>query len=114
MGTYNLPRNVKGENRILFIFTTKSLIYTVIAAGIGLIFNFILSMLNMTVVGIIIVVAFALIGFGIGTIKVPEIPKFEFSRKTGGENLDEIIKRAIKFKTKGRKIYVYKEEQDNE
>ena len=38
MGTYNLPRNVKGENRILFIFSTKSLIYTVVAAGIGLIF----------------------------------------------------------------------------
>ena len=32
MGTYYLPRNVKGENRILFIFTTKSLIWTV-AAG---------------------------------------------------------------------------------
>ena len=25
MGTYNVPRNVKGEGRILFIFSTKSL-----------------------------------------------------------------------------------------
>ena len=107
MGTYNLPRNVKGENRILFIFTTKSLIYTVIAAGIGLLFNFIFSMFNMTLVGIIIVAVFALIGFGIGTIKVPEIAKFEFSKKTGWENLDDVIRRAIKFNTKGRKIYVY-------
>ncbi len=114
MGTYNLPRNVKGENRILFIFTTKSLIYTVIAAAIGLIFNFIFSLLNMTLVGIIIIAVFALIGFGIGTIKVPEIAKFEFSKKTGGENLDDVIKRAIKFNTKGRKIYVYKEGKDNE
>ena len=24
MGTYNVPRNVKGEGRILFIFSTKS------------------------------------------------------------------------------------------
>lgn len=114
MGTYNLPRNVKGENRILFIFTTKSLIYTVIAAGIGLLFNFIFSMLNMTLVGIVIVAVFALIGFGIGTIKVPEIAKFEFSKKTGGENLDDVIRRAIKFNTKGRKIYVYKEDKNNE
>lgn len=114
MGTYNLPRNVKGENRILFIFTTKSLIYTVVAAGIGLFFNFIFSMLNMTLVGIVIVAVFALIGFGIGTIKVPEIAKFEFSKKTGGENLDDVIRRAIKFNTKGRKIYVYKEDKNNE
>ena len=27
MGTYNLPRNVKGEGRILFVFTGKSFIY---------------------------------------------------------------------------------------
>ena len=42
MGTYNLPRNVKGEGRILFIFTGKSMIYTVVAGGIGLLFYFIL------------------------------------------------------------------------
>lgn len=111
MGTYNLPRNVKGENRILFIFSTKSLIYTVVAAGVGLLFYFIFSMLNMTMAGIVIVALFALIGFGIGTLKVPEIAKFEFSKKTGGENIDDVIKRAIKFKTKGKKIYVYKEEK---
>ncbi len=113
MGTYNLPRNVKGEGRILFIFTTKSLIYTVVAAGIGLLFYFIFSALKMTMVGIVIVVVLALIGFGIGTIKMPELGKFEFAKKTGGENLDDIIKRAIKFKMKGKKIYVYKEGENN-
>ena len=41
MGTYNLPRNVKGEGRILFIFTGKSMIYTAIAGALGLIFYFI-------------------------------------------------------------------------
>lgn len=81
MGTYNLPRNVKGENRILFIFTTKSLIYSAVAAGIGLLFYFILKMFNLTMVGIIIVALFSLIGFGIGTLKVPEIAKFEFSKR---------------------------------
>ena len=108
MSTYYLPRNVKGEGRILFIFTTKSLIYTVIAGGIGLLFYFLFSLLGMTMVGIIIVAAFALIGFLIGTVKMPELGKFEFAKKTGGENLDDILKRAIKFKTKGKKIYVYK------
>ena len=113
MGTYNLPRNVKGENRILFIFSTKSLIYTVVAAGIGLIFYFIFKLLNMTMVGIAIVALFALLGFGIGTIKVPEIAKFEFSKKTGGENIDDIIKRAIKFKQKRNKIYIYDDKEEN-
>ncbi len=114
MGTYYLPRNVKGEGRILFIFTTKSLIYTVAAAVVGLLFYFIFSALGMTMVGIALVVLFAAIGFVIGTVKMPELGKFEFSKKTGGENLDDIIKRAIKFKTKGKKVYVYKEGEHND
>lgn len=114
MGTYNLPRNVKGENRILFIFTTKSLIYTVVAAGVGLLFYFIFSMLGLTLIGIAIVAIFALIGYGIGMLKVPEISKFEFTKKTGGENIDDVIKRAIKFKAKGKKIYVYREGNNND
>ena len=89
MGTYNLPRNVKGENRILFIFSTKSLIYTVVVAGVGLIFYFVFKWLNLTMVGIAIMALFALIGFGVGTLKVPEIAKFEFSKKTGGENIEK-------------------------
>lgn len=108
MGTYELPRNVKGEGRILFIFTAKSLIYTVVGAGLGLLFYFIFSAFNLTMVGIIIVAIFALIGFSIGTFKVPELGKFEFTKKTGGENVDDVIKRAIKFKTRGKKVYVYK------
>ena len=114
MGTYELPRNVKGEGRILFIFTAKSLIYTVIAAGIGLLFYFIFSAIGLTMVGIIIVVAFALLGCIVGTVKMPELGKFEFSKKTGGENIDDIIKRAVLFKTKGKKIYVYKEGKNND
>lgn len=114
MGTYNLPRNVKGEGRILFIFTGKSLIYTVVAGVVGLIlFYSWLSMLKMHLVGIIITAVFALIGFIIGTFKVPDIQKFEFSKKTGGESIDDVIRRAIMFKTKGKKIYVYKEEEED-
>lgn len=114
MGTYNLPRNVKGEGRILFIFTGKSMLYTLIAGIAGLLLFYLpFSAFGMTMVGIIGTVAFALIGFIIGTIKMPNISKFEFTKKTGGENIDDIIKRAIKFKTKGKKIYVYREEDTN-
>ena len=111
MGTYNLPRSVKGEGRILFIFTGKSMIYTVVAGAIGLIFYFIFSLFDLRMVGLIITAMFALIGFVIGTIKMPNIAKFKFTQKTGGENIDDVIKRAIKFRTRGRKIYIYKEEK---
>ena len=111
MGTYNLPRSVKGEGRILFIFTGKSMIYTVGAGAFGLIFYFIFSMFELQMVGLIITGIFALIGFVIGTLKMPNMAKFKFTQKTGGENIDDIIKRAIKFKTKGKKIYIYKEDK---
>ena len=68
----------------------------------------------MSFAGVVAVGICALIGFLIGTLKMPELGKFEFAKKTGGENIDEIIKRALKFKSKGRKIYVYKEGKNNE
>ena len=111
MGTYNVPRNVKGEGRILFIFSTKALIYSGIGALIGGIFYIIFNLLGLTLVGIAVVVVFALIGFVIGTFKVPNIERFEFSRKTSGENIDDVIKRAVKFKMKKEKLYVYTKEE---
>ena len=113
MGTYNVPRNVKGEGRILFIFSTKSLIYTCVGAGIGLIFYFIFKMVNLNIVGIVITLIFALLGYEIGMFKIPDTNGMEITRKTGGENIDEIIKRYIKFKKDKRKLYVYTEEDKN-
>ena len=114
MGTYNLPRNVKGEGRILFIFSTKSLIYTLIGVAIGLIFYMIFSLIGLKIIGIIIVLILGLIGFGIGTFKVPETNAFEITKKTGGENIDDVIKRAIRFKMSRNKIYIYtKDEKTN-
>ena len=114
MGTYNVPRNVKGEGRILFIFSTKSLIYTCVGAGVGLIFYFIFKMVNLNIVGIVITLIFAALGYAIGMFKIPDTNGTEVTRKTGGENIDEIIKRYIKFKKDKRKIYVYtEEEKDN-
>lgn len=105
MGTYNVPRNVKGEGRILYIFSTKALMYTFIGAAIGGIFYFILNLINMAFIGVIFIVIFALIGFSIATFKVPNIKTFKTLKNIGGENIDDIIKRAIKFKTKKKKIY---------
>ncbi len=56
-------------------------------------------------------VLFAGIGFAIGTFKVPESANFEITRKTSGENIDEIILRAIKFKQKKKRIYLYSKEE---
>lgn len=111
MRTYEIPRNYKGEGRILYIFSRKALIYTAVGAGIGLIFYFMLKMVGYSMIGLIITLIFAVIGFGIGTLKVPETTAFEITRKTGGENIDEIILRWIKFKNNGRKVYIYKEEE---
>ena len=109
MGTYNLPRNVKGEGRILFIFTGKSMLYTAIGATVGFVLFYLpLSALGLMMIGIIIAAVFALIGFLIGTMKMPNIAKFKFTQTTGGENIDDVIKRAIKFKMQKNRVYVYK------
>lgn len=115
MGTYNLPRNVKGEGRILFIFSSKSLITTAIGGAIGLIFYFIFKLIGLTIVGVVITLIFALIGYTIGMFKIPDSNGLEITRKAGGENIDDIIKRYIKFKKNKKKLYVYtKEENLNE
>lgn len=111
MATHEIPRNVKGEGRILYIFSTKALIYTVIAAMVGLIFYWIFKQIGMTSIGIGFLVVFALIGFVIGTFKVPELGNMAFTKKVGGENIDDVIKRAIQFKMKKNRIYVYTKEE---
>ncbi len=112
MQTYEIPRNYRGEGRILYIFSTKALIYTCVGAGIGLMFYFIFRMIGLSIVGLIITAIFGLIGFVIGTLKVPESNAFDITKKTGGENIDNVIIRWIKFKKNMNKIYVYKEEED--
>ncbi len=110
MGTYYIPRNYRGESRILYIFTVKSLITTAIAAGVGSVFLFIFRALGMTMVGTIIMGIFALIGYAVGAVKIPTIVGIPITKKVGGEPLGEIILRYIKFKKK-RKIYTYTKEE---
>lgn len=113
MRIYEIPRNYKGESRILYIFSTKALIYTIIGMGIGLIFYFILNSLGMQLAGIIVDAVLGAIGFSIGTFKIPDNKKFEFTRKTGGENIDDVAKRWINFKRKKNRVYIWKEEDMN-
>ena len=112
MRTYEIPRNYGGEGRILYIFSTKGLIYTSVGAGIGLIFYFILKMIGANTVGLIITLIFALIGFVIGMLKVPESTAFEITKKTGGENIDDVIVRWIRFKNNHNKVYIYVNEEE--
>lgn len=53
----------------------------------------------------------AAIGYGIGTLKMPDTNQFEITRKTGGENLDAVLLRFFKFKTRGKRLYVYTKEE---
>ena len=114
MGTYNLPRNVKGEGRILFIFSTKSLIYTAVGAVVGLPLFLIFAAMNLTIPGIISVAITGFIGFAIGTFKIPEIGSLKTTKTVGGQKIDEIIVTAFKFRKKQNKLYLYtKEEEKN-
>lgn len=110
MGTYQIPRNYRGESRILYIFTIKSLITTAVGAGIGSLFFLIFNALGMVSVGIIIMAFFALIGFIVGAVKIPTIVMFPITKRIGGEPIGEIILRYIKFK-KNRKMYTYTKEE---
>ena len=112
MQSYYIPRNYKGEGRILYIFSTKAIIYTAIGIALGLIFYFIFNLIGLTTIGIIIAVILGGIGFAIATFKVPELKNFEITKKTGEENIDKVIKRWFLFKKKKNRVYVYKERND--
>ena len=111
MATHDIPRDLKGEGRILNIFSTKALIYTAIGLVVGSIFYFIFSsLLGLTYLGIGLMLLVGVIGFSIATFKIPESSAFEITRKAGGEKIDEVILRAIKFYKGKKRIYLYTKE----
>jgi len=120
MGTYYIPRNYRGESRILYIFTVKSLITTAVGAMFGSIFLLIFQAMKMKMVGVVIMAFFALVGFVVGALKIPTVVAFPITKKIGGEPIGEIILRYFKFR-QNRKMYIYiksekkqKEESTNE
>lgn len=95
------------------VFSTKALIYTCITGAIGLAFYYIFAKLfNLQIVGIIIALIFALIGFSVGTFKIPDSDGMEISRKLGGEEIDKAFLRWFKFKRRGNVIYTYLGKED--
>lgn len=116
MGMYEIPRNTKGEGRILYIFSTKALIYTVTGILIGFVFKWLFNLIGSVAtfaagilngIGIAFIIILALIGFILGSFKVPQIDKFEITRKAAGINLDTVVKEYIKFHFKKDKFYTY-------
>ncbi len=106
MGTYQVPRDVKGEGRIFFIFSKKALVYTAIGVFVGFLLSLIFSIFNLKIIGYILIGLLGVIGFIIGTFKMPDTTAFDITKKTGGEKIDDVIVRAIKFQRAGRRIYI--------
>lgn len=113
MGTYNIPRNTKGEGRILMVFSTKALIYTAVGVLIGFILHMmIFAPMRLNIVGYAIILLLAFVGFGIASFKIPESDAFEITKNAGGLKIDEVIIRMIKFKMSPNRQYIYKREGD--
>ena len=68
------------------------------------------SMVGMQTAGWIAIGICGLIGFGVGAVKIPTLAGLPVTKKIGGESIDQIILRYIRFK-KNRKIYVYTKEE---
>lgn len=112
MGTYFIPRNTKGETRFFKIFSVKALIYTVVMAIPGIILKtFVFDPLKFGLAGWITLGIFGLIGFILGTFKMPALTIAPVFKATSGEGIDDILLRYIKFKTKEKKIYIYGKEK---
>lgn len=105
MRSYLIPRDVGGETRILF-FTPKAFLYTIIGVLIGTTFKFILGIFSLKITGIVVLLLISLIAFLIGIMKVPDSNAVAFFKDTGGENIDDIIWRYVRFIGK-TKAYLY-------
>lgn len=115
MTPHLIPRDTKGEGRILYIFSRKAIIYTAIGGGIGFPFYQLFSWIGINIVGWIIMGIFALLGFSIATFKVPESSMFELTKNASGEKIDDIIKKTIMFKIRNKnKVYIYKGGEEDE
>ena len=107
-GPYNIPRDTRGEGRILMVFSTKAFIASGIGALIALCTIYpICAIFNVKIVGWISMAVFGLIGFVITTCKIPNSNNFELLRKNAGESIYDVLKKLIKFKMKKNKIYLY-------
>ena len=111
-GSYFVPRSVKGESRILFIFTVKSFILTIVFGLIGVLIWILGSKIGLSLMGgLIAVIITGGIGYVIGAVNIPDAPVMGPLRKAGGENIFDILIRLILFRRK-KKIYVYNHKRE--
>ena len=112
--TYTVPRSVKGESRILYVFSVVGLIMTVAFGLVGFLIKTLLGGLLPGYSGWIIVGLFAAIGFVVGSLKIPDSNAVGPLKKAGGEKIIDILVRSVTFKKK-KKIYIYRyNELENE
>lgn len=97
------------EEYYLF-FLQKHLYLLLLEHGIGLPFYWLCKILGAQYVGFAIIGILGLIGFICGTFKIPDSGAFKVTRLVGGENIDDVVLRYIKFKRKKNRIYITKEE----
>lgn len=112
--SYYVPRSVKGESRLLVIFTVKSFIFTA-AFGLvgGGIWYLCSQMFGLGMIpGLIITGIFGGLGYLVGAAKIPDSPLMGPFQKAGGEYLSDIIMRFFTFKSR-KKIYLYNYDRKN-
>ena len=109
---YTVPRSAKGESRILYIFTIKSFVVTIIFAILGVIvWASIGTIIDISLyVKIIITACFGAVGYALSALKIPDSPIMGPLQKAGGEIIGEILVRLMFF-SRSKKIYVYSKDR---
>ncbi len=106
--TYTVPRSVKGESRLLYIFSIRSFVSTVVFGFVGFLIGSLLSLVGASgLIKVIMTAVFGIIGYGMATLVIPDTPIVGNLRKAGGEQVGEILLRIITFKRR-KKIYIYR------
>lgn len=110
MRKHEIPRESKNEGRILYIFNGRSILTTIIGIIFGIFVGIFLKILLPTLGIIIGTVLFGVIGFLIGTVKIPEMNSFPITKSVSGMYIDEVIMKYMKFK-KRRSLKVLEKEE---
>ena len=107
-GSYYVPRSVKGETRILYMFTIKSFIVTLVFALLGWAVTLLVGQIVKLAImpTLVIILIFGAIGYALATLTIPDVPAMGKLRKAGGENIGSMLIRAMTFNKKKR-IYLY-------
>ena len=114
MGTHLIPRaNVKGQDRLFVIFSFQGLIGTLIGLAIGMPFFWVLNgLFKQTVAGLVVAGFFALIGFCIGQVQVPDNGGNPLFKKVGGLYIREVIIAFFRFHSNKKKYVIQTGEDD--